>query len=46
MYNLIDIDELKFTKILLGKNSKNPLYSWTKKENWIFNDINLNIYNY
>ena len=41
-----NIDDLKFTKILLGKNSKNPLYSWTKKENWIFDDINLNNYNY
>lgn len=41
-----NIDELKFTKILLGKNSKNPLYSWTKKENWILDDINLNNYNY
>ena len=46
MYNLFNIDELKFTKILLGKNSKNPLYSWTKKENWILEDINLNNYNY
>ena len=46
MYNLFNIDELKFTKILLGKNSKNPLYSWTKKENWILDDINLNNYNY
>jgi hypothetical protein len=46
MYNLFNIDELKFTKILLGKNSKNPLYSWTKKENWRLDDINLNNYNY
>jgi hypothetical protein len=46
MYNLFNIDELKFAKILLGKNSKNPLYSWTKKENWILDDINLNNYNY
>ncbi len=46
MYNLFDIDELKFTKILLGKNSKNPLCSWNKKENWILDDIDLNNYNY
>lgn len=46
MYNLFNIDELKFTKILLGKNSKNPLYSWTKKENWLLDNINLNNYNY
>ena len=46
MYNLFNIDDLKFTKILLGKNSKNPLYSWTKKENWILNNIDLTKYNY
>ena len=44
--DIFNIDELKLTKILLGKNSKNPLYSWTKKENWILDDINLNNYNY
>jgi hypothetical protein len=44
--DIFNIDELKFTKILLGKNSKNPLYSWTKKENWILDNINLNNYNY
>ncbi len=44
--DIFNIDEFKFTKILLRKNSKNPLYSWTKKENWILNDINLNNYNY
>ena len=48
MYNLFNIDELKFTKILLGKNSKIPLKdcSWKKKENWITTNIDLNYYNY
>lgn len=46
MCNLFNIDDLKLTKILLGKNSKNPLYSWTKKENWILNNIELTKYNY
>lgn len=43
-----NIDELKFTKILLGKNSKIPLKdcSWKKKENWITTNIDLNYYNY
>ena len=46
MCNIFNIDDLKFKKILLGKNSKNPLYSWTKKENWILNNIELTKYNY
>lgn len=43
-----NIDELNFTKIILGKNSKIPLKdcSWTKKENWRKGYINLSKYNY
>jgi hypothetical protein len=42
------IDEFKFTKFLLCKNSKIPLKdcSWKKKENWITNDIYLDKFNY
>lgn len=49
MYNdNFNIDELKFTKFLLCKNSKIPLKncSWKEKENWITTDIDLNNYNY
>ena len=41
-----NIDELNFIKILLGKNSKNPIHSWKLKENWIHKNINLDKYNY
>ena len=46
--NNFTIDELKFTKIKLCKNSKIPLKdcSWSKKENWTKNHIDLNKYNY
>ncbi len=49
MFNInFTIDELKFTKIKLCKNSKIPLKdcSWSKKENWTKNQIDLNKYNY
>jgi hypothetical protein len=42
----LNIDELKLTKILLYKNTKNPVHLWSKKENWIKKDIDLTEYNY
>jgi hypothetical protein len=45
MYN-INIEQKKISKIKLLKNSKNPFYSWNKKENWILKDIDLDKFNY